>query len=138
MARLHPAWRVAGATFLVLLVAAAVRATAGVLIIPFEREFGWSRATISAAISVNLLLYGLMGPFCAAIADRFGVRRTMAIAMSILAVALLLATMIARPWHLVVLWGFMVGTGTGMVALVLGAVVVNRWFTKQRGPVMGA
>ncbi|HEX9579082.1 MAG TPA: MFS transporter [Myxococcales bacterium] len=138
MARIHPAWRVAGATFLVLLVAAAIRATAGVLIVPFEREFGWSRATISAAISVNLLLYGLMGPFCAAIADRFGVRRTMAVAMSILAAALLLATLIAKPWHLVVLWGFFVGAGTGMAALVLGALVVTRWFTRQRGLVMGA
>jgi MFS family permease len=138
MPRIHPAWRVGGATFLVLLVAAAIRATASVLIVPFEREFGWSRATISAAISVNLLLYGLMGPFCAAIAGRIGVRRTMAIAMSILAAALLLATAIAAPWHLVVLWGFLVGTGTGMVALVLGAVVVTRWFSKRRGLVMGA
>jgi MFS family permease len=138
MPRIHPAWRVAGATFLVLLVAAAIRATASVLIVPFEREFGWSRATISAAISINLLLYGLMGPFCAAIADRIGVRRTMAIAMSILAAALLLATAIAAPWHLVLLWGFLVGTGTGMVALVLGAVVVTRWFSKRRGLVMGA
>ena len=138
MPRIHPAWRVAGATFLVLLVAAAIRATASVLIVPFEREFGWSRATISAAISINLLLYGLMGPFCAAIADRIGVRRTMAIAMSILAAALFLATAIAAPWHLVLLWGFLVGTGTGMVALVLGAVVVTRWFSKRRGLVMGA
>jgi sugar phosphate permease len=138
MRRIHPAWRVAGATFVVLLVAAAIRATAGVLIVPFEREFGWSRATISAAISVNLLLYGLMGPFCAAIADRIGVRRTMAFAMSILAAALLLATAIKSPWHLVVLWGLLVGMGTGMVALVLGAVVVTRWFSARRGLVMGA
>src|SRR5213595_4196750 len=87
--RLHPAWRVAGATFVVLLVAAAIRATAGVLIIPFEHEFGWSRATISAAISVNLLLYGLMGPFCAAIASRIGIRRTMVMAMAVLSIALL-------------------------------------------------
>src|SRR6266851_8199691 len=111
MARLHPAWRVAGATFLVLLVAAAIRATAGVLIVPFEREFGWSRATISAAVSVNLLLYGLMGPFCAAIAQAIGVRRTMALAMALLAGALLLATAIRTPWHLVALWGFLVGIG---------------------------
>ncbi len=136
--RIHPAWGVAGATFLVLLVAAAIRATPGVLIVPFEREFGWTRATISVAISINLLLYGLMGPFCAAIADRFGVRRTMAFAMTLLCAALLLATTIQRPWHLVVLWGFFVGTGSGMVALVLGAVVVTRWFTKHRGLVMGA
>ena len=138
MRRIHPAWRVAGATFVVLLVAAAIRATAGVLIVPFEREFGWSRATISAAISVNLLLYGLMGPFCAAIADRIGVRRTMAIAMSILAGALLLASAIKSPWHLVLVWGVLVGMGTGMAALVLGAVVVTRWFSARRGLVMGA
>jgi MFS family permease len=138
MPRLHPAWRVAGATFLVLLVAAAIRATAGVLIVPFEREFGWSRATISAAISVNLLLYGLMGPFCAAIAQRIGIRRTMALAMAVLAAALFAATAIAAPWHLVLLWGILVGGGTGMTAIVLGAVVVTRWFSKQRGLVMGA
>ena len=138
MKRIHPAWGVAGATFLVLLIAAAIRATASVLIIPFEREFGWSRATISAAISVNLLLYGLMGPFCAAIAARIGVRRTMVFAMSLLSVALFAATSIHRPWHLVVVWGFFVGIGSGMTALVLGAVVVNRWFSKHRGLVMGA
>ena len=138
MRRFHPGWVVAAATFVVLLVAAAIRATAGVLIIPFEQEFGWTRATISAAISVNLLLYGLMGPFCAAIAGRIGVRRTMAMAMAMLAGALLAATAIHSPWHLVALWGFFVGTGTGMTALVIGAVVVNRWFVKHRGLVMGA
>jgi MFS family permease len=138
MPRLHPAWRVAGATFLVLLVAAAIRATASVLIVPFEHEFGWSRATISAAISVNLLLYGLMGPFCAAIAQRVGIRRTRALSMAVLAGSLAAATAIAAPWHLVLLWGILVGGGTGMVAIVLGAVVVTRWFHKQRGLVMGA
>ena len=138
MRRIHPAWGVAGATFVVLLIAAAIRATASVLIVPFEHEFGWSRATISAAISVNLLLYGLMGPFCAALAGRIGVRRTMAFAMGLLALALFAATSIRTPWHLVALWGFLVGIGTGMTALVLGAVVVNRWFTRHRGLVMGA
>src|SRR6266568_4997980 len=90
--RIHYGWYVVGATFLVLLVSAAIRATPGVLIVPLERELGWSRATISGAISVNLLLYGLMGPFCAAIAERFGVRRTLAAAMALLSAALLAAT----------------------------------------------
>ncbi len=138
MKRIHPAWGVAIATFLVLLTAAAIRATASVLIVPFEQEFGWTRATISAAISVNLLLYGLMGPFCAAIAGRIGIRRTMVLAMALLAGTLFCATSIRSPWHLVALWGFGIGTGTGMTAVVLGAVVVNRWFTKHRGLVMGA
>ena len=138
MKRFHPAWGVAGATFLVLLIAAAIRATASVLIVPLEHEFGWTRATISFAISVNLLFYGLMGPFCAALANRIGIRRTMMLAMGLLSASLLAATSIRSPWHLVAIWGFLVGIGSGMAALVLGAVVVNRWFTKHRGLVMGA
>jgi sugar phosphate permease len=137
-ARLHYGWFVAGATFVVLLVGAAIRATPGVLIVPLERELGWSRATISAAISLNLLLYGLMGPFCAAIAQRIGVRRTMAGAMALLAAALLLATGMKSPWQLVALWGLVVGSGTGMTAMVLGSVIVTRWFVARRGLVMGA
>jgi sugar phosphate permease len=136
--RIHYGWFVVGTTFVVLLVSAAIRATPGVLIVPLEHEFGWERATISLAISVNLLLYGLMGPFCAAIAERFGVRRTMGFAMGLLAVALLLATFVREPWHLVVLWGLLIGAGTGMAAMVIGTAVVTRWFSRHRGLVLGA
>ena len=136
--RLHYAWIVFGATFAVLLVAAAIRATPGVVIVPLEQEFGWSRATISGAISVNLLLYGLMGPFSAALVERFGLRRTAALAMAILAGALLLATGMRQPWHMVLLWGLLVGAGSGMAATVLAAAVVTRWFHTRRGLVMGA
>jgi sugar phosphate permease len=137
MRKLHPAFVTAFATFCVLLCAAAIRATPGVLIVPLEHEFGWSRATISFAVSVNLLLYGLMGPFCAAIAARVGIRRTMTFAMGLLAASLFAATCIRASWQLVLIWGFCVGAGSGMVALVIGAVVVTRWFSKHRGLVMG-
>lgn len=136
--RLHYAWYVFVATFAVLLVAAAVRATPGVVIVPLEHEFGWSRATISGAISVNLLLYGLMGPFTAALVERFGLRRTAALAMALLSAALLLATGMRHAWQLFVLWGLLVGAGSGMAATVLAATVVTRWFHTRRGLVMGA
>ncbi len=134
----HYAWVVAGVTFVVLMAGAAIRATPGVLLVPLEHEFGWSRASTSSAVSLGLLLYGLVGPFCAAIAQRFGIRRTMAGAMVLLAGAVVLATRVRHPWQLVMLWGLFVGTGTGMVATVLGAVVVNRWFSARRGVVLGA
>jgi predicted MFS family arabinose efflux permease len=79
-----------------------------------------------------------MGPFCAAIAEKIGVRRTMVGAMALLAAALLLATGMKSPWQLVVLWGLLVGSCTGMTAMVLGSVVVTRWFAARRGLVMGA
>jgi len=135
--RLHYAWVVAAVTFAVLLVSAGIRATPGVLMVPLEAEFGWSRATISLAISVNLVLYGLIGPFAAALMERLGVRRTMLLALTALALAVGATTLMTRPWQLVLLWGVVVGGATGMGALVLGAVIVNRWFHERRGVVMG-
>jgi sugar phosphate permease len=135
--RLHYAWIVAGVTFLTLLATAGIRSAPGVLIVPFEQEFGWSRATISVAVSINLMLYGLTGPFAAALLDRIGIRATMMLALALLATGVSLTTLMTAPWQLVLLWGVVVGGGTGMTALALGATVVNRWFSTRRGLVMG-
>ena len=134
---LHPAWVALAVTFLVLLSAAAVRATPGVLFLPLEQEFHWSRSTVSLAVSVNILLYGLVGPFAGALMQRLGVRRTTMIALSLLATGVSLATLVTQPWQLVLLWGVVVGAGSGMAALVLGATIVNRWFVARRGLAMG-
>ena len=135
--RLHHAWVVAGLTFLVLLATAGVRSAPGVLIVPLEREFGWSRATISAAVSVNLVLYGLIGPFAAALMERLGVRRAILGSLTFVAIGVALTTRMDAPWQLVLLWGVVVGAGTGVTAIVLGATVVNRWFVERRGVVLG-
>jgi len=42
-------------------VGAGVRSVPGVLILPLEAEFGWNRATVSLAVSINLILFGLCG-----------------------------------------------------------------------------
>src|SRR5271163_2277975 len=135
--KLHYAWIVAGVTFLTLLVAAGLRATPAVLIVPLETEFGWSRATISFAIGLNIFLYGLIGPFAAAVMDRFGLRRTMLAALACIAAGVALTPLMTRSWQLIVLWGVVVGTGSGATALVLGATVVARWFAARRGLVIG-
>jgi MFS family permease len=136
--RLHCAWVVAGVTFLTLLAAAGLRATPGVLIVPLETEFGWSRATISLAIGINIFLYGLIGPFAAAVMDRFGLRRTVLAALACISLGVALTPLMTRPWELVLLWGFVVGAGSGATALVLGATVVARWFAARRGLVDGS
>jgi sugar phosphate permease len=135
--KLHYAWVVAAVTFLTLLAAAGVRATPGVLIVPLEIEFGWSRATISFAVGINIFLYGLIGPFAAAVMDRFGLRRTMLAALALIAAGVALTPLMTQPWQLVLLWGVVVGTGSGTTALVLGATVAARWFAVRRGLVMG-
>src|SRR6202158_1030312 len=135
--KIHPAFIVAGAVFVVLLCAAAVRATPSILIVPLEREFGWSRAIISSAVSVNLVLYGLVGPFAAAVMERFGIRRTVIASLIIVCLGVALTSQMRSSWQLVLTWGIMVGLGTGTTAMVLGATVVNRWFFSRRGLVKG-
>lgn len=135
--RFHYAWVVAGVTFLVLLATAGVRATPAVLIIPLEHEFGWTRAAISVAIAVNIALFGLIGPFAASLMSRYGIRRIVLCALALLSSGVALASTIHTQWQLILFWGILVGSGTGVTALVLAAIVVNRWFEQRRGLVLG-
>ncbi len=135
--RLHYAWIVAGVTFVVGLLTAGVRAAPGVLIVPLEHEFGWSPATISFAIGVNLLLYGLVGPFAAAMMDRFGVRRIMTLALTVSAAAVAMSPAMRQAWQLVVLWGVVVGLGTGVIGAYIAAYIAARWFRRRQGLVVG-
>jgi predicted MFS family arabinose efflux permease len=135
--RIHYAWIVFGVTFLTLLAAAGVRSTPGVLIVPLEREFGWTAAMVSAAVSINLVLFGLCGPFAAAFMARYGIRRVMVVALLLIAVGVGLTTVMRTLWQLYLLWGVVVGLGTGSMASVLVAIVANRWFVARRGLVTG-
>ena len=135
--KLHYAWVVLGVTFVCLLVSAATRATPSILIVPLEKEFGWSRTTISMAISLNILLYGLIGPFAAGFINRYGPRRVMALSAVLIGLGTLATVTIKHPWQLFALWGVLVGVGTGIIAIVLGATVVQRWFYAHRGLALG-
>jgi sugar phosphate permease len=135
--RLHYAWIIVAVTFAVVAVTGGVRATPGVLIVPLEAAFGWSRATISFAISVNLLLYGAVGPFAAAVMDRCGTRRTMILALSATAMAVALTPAMREPWQFVLLWGVVVGLATGFVGAFLAAFIAARWFREREGLVVG-
>jgi len=106
--------------------------------VPLETEFGWTRTAISGAIAINIALFGLIGPFAAAYIDRWGLRRVVALALALLAAAVAGSTQMTAHWHLVLFWGLLVGTGSGVTSLVLAAIVANRWFETRRGVVLGA
>ena len=134
----HYAWVIAAVTFLILIVTAGVRATPGVLMVPLEAEFGWSRAAISAAVAINIALFGLIGPFAASAMHRWGMRRLILLALALLALSVGLTTRMQHQWQMTLLWGICVGTGTGVTSMVLAAVVATRWFVARRGLVLGA
>jgi MFS family permease len=135
--RLHYAWVVAGIAFLMLLVAAGIRSAIGVMILPLEKDFGWTRATVSAAAALSIFLYGFTGPFAAAVTQNFGIKRTLLGALALLATATGASLFMTEPWQLMLTWGVMVGIGAGTAALPLGTAIVNRWFVAHRGLVIG-
>jgi predicted MFS family arabinose efflux permease len=135
--RIHRAWFVAAVTFVTIIGAAAFRSLPGILIDPLNEEFGWSRGTIGAAVSVNLALYGLTAPFAAALMDRFGIRRVVAVALTVIAIGSGLTVWMTAAWQLLLCWGLLVGLGSGSMALAFAATVTNRWFTERRGLVTG-
>ena len=136
-AKIHRAWFVAAVAFVATVGAAGFRATPGVLITPLQQEFGWSRGEISAAVSVNLVLFGLTSPFAAALMERFGIRRVVAAALVLVAAGSGLTVFMTAAWQLVLCWGVLVGLGTGSMALAFVATVTSRWFVKHRGIVTG-
>lgn len=124
-------------SFLCLLAAAGVRSTPSVLMVPWERAFGWDRSTISLAAGIGIFLYGLVGPFAAALMQSIGVRRTLSGALALMSLSAGLSLLMSEPWQLVATWGVLSGLGSGCVALVLAATIVNRWFLSHRGLAMG-
>ncbi len=133
----HYGWIVVGVTFLTLLTTAGAMSMPGLLLVPLQREFGWSTATISTALSLRMAVFGLMAPFAAAFMMRFGLRRMMMLAVTITAIGVGLTAFVSQSWQLTLLWGLIVGGGTGLTALVLGATVANVWFVQRRGLVVG-
>ena len=136
--RVHPAWIAAAITWLTLVASAGYRSAPSVLIVPLEDAFGWSRDQISLAISINILLYGLTAPFAAALMERFTVRKVVMSALSAVSIGAFLTICMTAPWHLMLLWGVVVGVGTGSMALVFAATIASRWFMQRRGLVTGA
>ena len=135
--KIHPAWIVAGITFGTLFATAGFRSAPSVLILPREEDFGWRRDVISLAVAINVLLYGLTAPFAAALMERFTVRKVVMAALTTVGTGALLTIWMSQSWHLMLLWGVVVGVGTGSMALVFAATIANRWFVKRRGLVIG-
>ena len=135
--RVHYAWSVLIVMFTATLAGGGVRAAPGVMIVPLERAFGWDVSTISAAISVNIILMGATGPFVTGFMEVFGLKRTILLGMMLLVAATGLSIFMTEPWQLFLTWGLMVGIGCGAGAVGIAAAIANRWFAERTGLAMG-
>src|SRR5437667_10456623 len=134
---IHYGWVMVGVTFITALIAAGTVGAPGVFIVPLQKEFGWTTAEISSALSIRFILFGLMAPFAAALMNRYGLRNVTLLALLIVVSGLVASLAMTQVWQLMLLWGVVIGLGTGMTALVLGATIAARWFAARRGLVVG-
>ena len=137
MRRIHYAWIIAAVGLVTLITSAGFRSTTGILIVPLQDEFGWSRATISFAVAINLVIYGLGGPFAAAFVEKYGMRRVITVAVLGISLGAGLSTRMNAPWQLDILWGVVNAAATGAISVPLGAMIANRWFATRRGLITG-
>jgi MFS family permease len=135
--RLHYSWVILFVAFFSILMAGIIRSSSGVFIVPFEAEFGWERSTISFAFAVSLLLYGISGPFMAALIEVTGIKKMMIYAMMTLLGGVMLTFFMEKPWQLIVIWGVIIGLGSGLFLTVLSPYIANTWFEKRRGLALG-
>ncbi|MFE2375224.1 MFS transporter [Streptomyces sp. NPDC059398] len=135
--RVHPSWPVAAVAALAIIAAGAFTTMAGLFTEPLHREFGWSHGSIGLTASVNMVVYGVVAPFSAALMDRFGMRRVVGGALAAVAVGALLSTAMSAPWQYVTTWGVLIGLGSGAMALTFAATVTQRWFLRRRGLASG-
>jgi MFS family permease len=135
--RIHWAWVVAAVSFVAILGAAGFRSIPGVMMNPLHHEFGWSHGTVGLAMSVNMMLYGLTAPFAAALMDRFGVRPVLTVSLLLIATGSACSIAMMASWQLVLLWGVLVGVGTGSISMGFVAIIATRWFEQRRGLVTG-
>jgi MFS family permease len=136
-ARMHYAWIILGVTFFSLFIAAAVRSIPGIILLSLEHEFHWSRETITGAVSINLLLFGLAGPFFGRLIDLYGAKAITILTLSLVVLGAGGSIFMQEPWQLYLFWGFIVGAGSGGTSIVMGSAIINRWFQKRRGLALG-
>ncbi len=137
MKRLHYSWVILIITFFSIIVAGIIRSSSGVFIVPFENEYGWDRSIISLSFAISLFLYGLSGPFMAALIEVLGLKKMMVLGMSTLLAGICLTFFMEHEWQLMLIWGMIIGLGSGVFLTVLSPYVANRWFEKRRGLAVG-
>lgn len=133
----HYAWLIIAITFLTMLIMSAALGLPGAMLKPLGDEFGWTTEEISSPLAIRFALYGLMGPFAAVLIERFGLRTVICAGLALVGSGMAIVTQATELWQLFILWSLMLGLGTGMTAMVLGAVVANRWFMARRGLAVG-
>jgi len=134
--RRYYGYTIVTACFFMQGVAIGALVTYGVFFKYLEAEFGWSRAFLSGASSVVLVLMGAFGVLFGRLNDTLGPRRILFVSGLSLALGYFLMSQLHAGWQLYVFYGLFVGIGLSSHDIVTLSTVA-RWFKKRRGIMTG-
>jgi MFS family permease len=101
------------------------------------KDIAMSRSTYGMGFTLLNLFVGLPSMLVAAAIVRWGIRQTFAVGSSLIfAGALWLALFATQPWHYLLGFGVLAGTGLSFSTIVPVATAVTRWFVRYRGRAM--
>ena len=104
-------------------------------ILPLEETFGWSRTQVNGALTFGIVS-GLLSPYVGTLMDRFGAKWTMAVSITLVAIAFLLRSVMTELWQFYLFSAVMFAGMPGATLMPAGRLV-NLWFARFRGRMMG-
>lgn len=105
----------------------------GVMVKPLTAEFGWSRGTVSAAISLNLVVYGLSLVITGRLYDRFGPKWVLLLSGALFSGGLALMGVVHSHWQFLLFYGVMSAVGLAGISAPIFGSLLSRWFERRRG-----
>jgi MFS family permease len=108
----------------------------GVFINPLVSEFGWSRASLTGAISFVYVIAALVSIVLGRLNDRFGPRLIMTLCGVVLGIGYLLMSGVSSIWSFYIFCCLFIGIGISGVDVVLLSTIA-RWFITKRGLLTG-
>ncbi|HHY66460.1 MAG TPA: MFS transporter [Alicyclobacillus sp.] len=124
--------RVVFVSFLTLIGAFGLNLTAGQFFSPLHGIYGWSLTTLSLAVSLNMLTWGIFQPVMGRLIDRFGPKPVIAGSAALMGIAFLLSSTITQIWQFFVYYGILTAVGFAGCGSMANSVLVSRWYVRNR------
>lgn len=127
----HYGWVIVAVGALMGCVAIGAMMSLAVFLQPITESTGWSRASVSSAMTLGFLVMGAAGFGWGALSDRYGTRPVVLSGAMLLGLGLVLASRATNPVQFLLAYGLLVGLATGSFFVPMMAAV-SAWLPNRR------
>ncbi len=121
------------AGFLILFIGGGARFAIGLTLRPMVAELGWERSQIGMAVAVFQVISATTMYVAGTLADRISLRLIIGGGLVLSSISIGLMSVVAAPWHAVVIYGVLFAMGNGAASIAPVGVMVTRAFPTRTG-----